>query len=434
MTTDPTHILLVEDSRSLARAESQRLKEQLNMPIIVTGSFSETRKVLESGTYPFLAAVVDLNLPDAPDGEAVNLVLGYKIPTIVLTASINSTTRKLFEKKHIVDYIVKGSMIKFDYVIKLIRRLKINHLIKILIVDDMKSNRAIARNMLSPLNFIFEEAENGVHALEQLKKHPDIRLMLTDQEMPKMNGTELVEQIRKKTTMEELAIIGISSASNAYLNTDFLKAGANGFLRKPYFKEELIATVIQQLEQIENIKIIRKAAEEDFLTELFNRRYFFEHGNTLIEEAKRNSKPVLMAMLDIDHFKKVNDTWGHDVGDVAIQFIARTLKKNFHGQNTLVARIGGEEFAVLSTGIHQNLATVLFEKMRRDVCEHNLEVSGGTLKLSLSSGLLFCGSAHHALPASTQLQTLLKESDKLLYRAKETGRNRVYSNLAYHWE
>jgi len=419
-------ILLVEDSQSLAQAEALRIRASSNFPITVAHSLARTKSLLAEFGHTYFAAVADLNLPDAPYGEAVDAILEHKIPTIVLTSTMNESTRRLFEKKPIVDYVVKGGIYKFDYVVKLLGFIHSTERLKVLVVDDLRSNRMVTKMMLEPLRWEILEAEDGLQALECLERHPDIKIILTDQEMPQLNGTDLVEKIRKDFPFDEVAIIGISGTSDLFLNTEFLKAGANGFLQKPYVKEELIATVVQNIERIQNIQALRKAAEEDFLTGLYNRKVFFERGSSWIKQAVHKKQPIALAMFDIDFFKKVNDQWGHDVGDAALVHMAKLLKDTFSSEHTLVARLGGEEFAVIGKNRKRNEVQAEFETFREIIEGTPLPVGDRKLQFTISTGLHWIETHGECVPSTMKfLENRLKVVDDLLYQAKASGRNCV---------
>lgn len=211
-----------------------------------------------------------------------------------------------------------------------------------------------------------------------------------------------------------MAIIGLSAESNSNISAQFLKVGANDFISKPYSYEELICRVTQNLEMLELFESIRNIANHDYLTGMYNRRFFFAEGGDIYAHAKANNVPLLAAMVDVDHFKKVNDSYSHDCGDVVLKRIAEQLKA--HSHQDLVARMGGEEFAILMTGDERSSRERLeaFRKhMEQEVIQYN--------KLNIQVTASIGGTTDFG----GNLDTMLGKADENLYAAKQNGRNQV---------
>ena len=167
--------------------------------------------------------------------------------------------------------------------------------------------------------------------------------------MPGMNGYDLCQKIRETHKKEDLAIIGISSEGNSEMAARFIKSGANDFIVKQSFIiEEFYCRVTQCIENINLIQMTKETAIKDFLTNLYNRRYFFDQGKQSFITSLSKRHPMACAMLDIDHFKQVNDTHGHDMGDKVLQYLS-TILLDFVDTwaEGMVARLGGEEFCIL---------------------------------------------------------------------------------------
>ena len=249
-------ILIVEDSKIISLYMKRSLEESHNFAIIQSYSVAETRAILDSGEHDFFAAVLDLNLPDAADGQVVDLVLAFGIPSIVFTSLIDQKLRLQIEAKGVVDYVLK-SQDAVRQVTDLLVRLEKNQHLKILVVEDSSLLRHMTTSFLERFGFIVLEAANGADALEILEQERDIPLVITDYEMPKMNGFELIGRIRAQWSKNELVIIGISSHENDLLSARLIKAGANDFLAKPFQREELYTRIVQNLETLEYIKQIK---------------------------------------------------------------------------------------------------------------------------------------------------------------------------------
>lgn len=409
-------VLIVEDSKMFSKVITNRITNKLQFDCVTAEDLRDTIKIVEKQDPPFLAAVLDLNLPDAPHGEVVDYITSKNIPTIVLTGTLRDDTRERILDKNVMDYVIKEGFHSIEQVILGIKRIHRNINTTVLVVDDSAVSRKITCKFLKTQKFTIIEAENGEEALQRLKQHPEIKLIITDYNMPVMDGFELVTAVRKEYSMDELSIIGVSSQGNPMLSAKFLKRGANDFITKPYAEEEFFWRVNQSVEILDYIQKVQEAATRDYLTKLYNRRYLFEIGGKLFENAKREHLSLAVAIIDIDFFKKVNDTYGHDSGDAVLKEVSHLLANSFRSSD-VVARYGGEEFCVITTNASAENCFDIFEKIRKKVEELHVHVNDKTLSVTISTGV--CSSIEKSLEAT------LKKADELLYEAKTSGRNKV---------
>ncbi len=250
------YILVVEDSRLFYELISKRISQEFPFECIVKTTYAGAVELLEQRPDDILLAILDLTLPDAHDGEVVEYVTKKNIPTIVVTARVNDEIRDRILHLQVFDYIIKGPH-TLDLLTTCIRRFLRNSKISILVVDDSALARETTAKLLASQYFTVIEACHGIEALQKLEQHQSIRLVLTDFHMPKMDGFELISAIRARYTMDNLAIIGFSARGNSLLSAQFLKRGANDFLSKPYFPEELVWRVNQNIEMLDHIVIQR---------------------------------------------------------------------------------------------------------------------------------------------------------------------------------
>ncbi|MEL0646666.1 diguanylate cyclase [Pseudoalteromonas agarivorans] len=405
-------ILIIEDTPTIARVQ-KHIALKSGYEVDIAESLAQAKELLSKNTY--FCAVVDFILPDAPKGEAVPCTIAAEIPTIVMTGNIDQQTRNTVEKYPIIDYITKENKQAYQYLEKQLMRLPRNESVKVLVVDDSTSTRRYICSLLVRHKYQTIEAKDGVEALEMLKDSPDITVIITDNEMPNMNGDELCTQIRSLYSNDEKAIIGISGADSSALSSLFLKNGANDYLHKPFNSEEFYCRLSQNVDMLEQIATIKRQANTDYLTNLPNRRYFFEEAEKSLKQIKRTNGDGALAMLDIDHFKSINDTHGHDVGDEVLKGLSICFKKYF--KKHLVARLGGEEFAVYFTGVDKQEALKRLEGFRYFIEANSHEFSSAKIKFTISIGFEY-GPIY-------QIDELLKLADLKLYDAKETGRNKV---------
>ncbi|WP_163834862.1 diguanylate cyclase [Spartinivicinus ruber] len=408
-------VLIVEDSPMVWKVLKHLFEARKDLSPSFAANLNEAERYLNNAEKTYLVAVADLNLPDAPNGEVVDRILHANIPCIVLSSSYNDEKREALLDKGVVDYVVKESRYSYEYVIKLIERLQKNQFIKVLVVDDSKSSRAFIRKTLKQHLYQVLEAEDGVDALNVLQQQPDIRLMIVDYNMPNMNGYELVKHIRHKQHNKNLIIIGLSAEGGGALSAKFIKNGADDFLRKPFYHEELHCRLMHNLEEMELFEAVKDAANRDYLTGLFNRRYFFQMAEKVYGNALENNKQLSLAMLDIDYFKKINDSYGHEAGDYVLTKVADVLMQKF--ARFTVARVGGEEFCILFNGLNAEKSKQLLDSFRNLIAEQSLIVRDNVLSITFSIGVT--DNLYNSL------SDMLAKADQCLYQAKQAGRNVV---------
>lgn len=408
-------ILVVEDSPIVTKIIRHVMKSSVDFEAYYADSLAATKLLVEEHKGEFFTALVDLNLPDAPDGEVVDCTLAEKIPTIVLTGSYDDERREALLDKGIVDYVLKEGRYSYDYAVNLIGRLKKNCQIKVLVVEDSDTSRKFICSLLQRQLFQVLEAKDGIEAIKVVIDNPDIKLLITDYNMPKMDGFELVKNLRHKYDKSDLIIIGLSAEGKGALSAKFIKHGANDFLQKPFYHEEFNCRVQHNVESLELVERITYAANCDYLTGTFNRRYFFNVGSDMYAHAKKNGSPLAAVVLDLDHFKRINDTYGHDVGDTVLKVVAGVLKESL--SRFLVARTGGEEFFALLPGLDNDKAISFVSKIRQIVSSTPIPAGDEEIFVTFSSGV--------TNQSFDNLDEMINKADEFLYRAKEAGRNLV---------
>lgn len=408
------HVLVVEDSPIILKILKKLISDIGGFLPFYATSLAEATAIIDRSNQKFFAAIVDLNLPDAPSGEVVEYVLANDIPTIVLTGSYDEKKRDSLFSAGIVDYVVKESRFSYEYAIRLVHRLEKNQAINVLVVEDSLSSRNFIRKLLEKHLFNVYESENGVHAIEMLKSHADIHLMITDYNMPVMDGFELITHIRRTMDKSSLIIIGLSSEGNAHLSAKFIKNGANDFLKKPFMHEEFHCRINHNIEEMELLNRIKDIANKDYLTGLYNRRYFYSESDKIIAQYESTDTPISACLIDIDNFKSINDTYGHDMGDLVLVHIAKILEEKF--ENFFPARFGGEEFAVLLPRLDAEKAAQVVDHVRQTVERSPIDVGDEAISITFSAGVVLF---------QNNMDDTLKEADERLYRAKEAGRNIV---------
>ncbi len=409
-------VLVVDDSQTILTLIKSEIALHSDIEAFYADSYKSAMRLIREHRGQFHAALLDLNLPDAPEGEIVKLANANKIPAVILSATINEELKDRVMKKDVVDFVVKDTPQSVKFAVNAILRTLKNYDTTILVVDDSKLYRETLKNSLQRIHLNVIEAEDGQEALAIIKENKNISLVITDYEMPNMNGIELTYQLRNEYQKDELAIIAMSTIDNSEVVGAFLRFGANDFLNKPFTHYEVVTRINSNLELIDLFTTLKDRANKDFLTGMFNRRYFFDSGIPIFKKNKRKVYPLAIAMIDIDKFKNINDTYGHDVGDDAIKEIKTILDQNLR-ESDLVARFGGEEFCILLEEINIHNVKSLFEKIRAAFESNVIHTNGIDISYTISTGI--CYGILDSLDAMIQL------SDEALYEAKTTGRNKV---------
>lgn len=405
-------VLVIEDSPTSQKVLCH-LISKTGLEPVAAGSLAEAKAVF-GNTSPeeYLCAVVDYNLPDAEDGQAIDFAIAAFIPTVVITGRLDEKTREKVLAKDVVDYIPKENAQVYDYLSRLLQRLEKNKKIGILIVDDSRVTRSMVAALLRRHNFVTYEAVDGLEGLAALRQHSNIKLVISDEEMPNMTGVEMVAELRQTFSKEELAVIGVSSKGSSALSARFIKSGANDYIAKPYCHEEFFCRIVQNIEYIENIEAIRRAANIDYLTGLPNRRHFFNRVNANLKMSPQN---ISLALVDIDHFKSINDNYGHDVGDLALKAVADCFGEHFSDYH--IARFGGEEFCVYVSGVDPQEVLDKVEQFRKAIEAYPIEIANESISCTVSIGMSnnYNGS----------IKETIRLADACLYKAKQNGRNQT---------
>ncbi len=408
-------ILIVEDNKTLAKLLAKKLESALNVTVDIAYSLLETKLFVKR--YSYFLTLLDINLPDAPNGEVVDFVLSKDLPVLVLSANIDKEFRRKILQKNIIDYVNKGGMNDVNYIIHTIERMQKNKKHKVLVVDDSVVFRKQLSQMLSNLFFEVISVAHGEEALAMLDMHPNISLVLTDYNMPVMNGLELTYEIRKKYQKSEISILALSSNQDEEINALFLKQGANDYIKKPFSKEEFSCRINNSIEALENIQEVTNHANRDYLTGLYNRRYFYDAMSSYMETLEHSHEHFALAMIDIDNFKNINDTYGHDAGDRVIVTLSEILRTSTSHRD-IVARFGGEEFCIVLKNINRYSAPEILERIKNEVAAFEFEIAKKTkLHVTISVGA--------TIYEDGTLEESIASADLMLYQAKSQGKNQV---------
>jgi diguanylate cyclase (GGDEF)-like protein len=392
------NVLIVEDNIFYQNILKSKIEK--NFLFAKTFAISTFKELQESKDYDLY--ICDYNLPDSPDGEHIEYLLKQNKDVIVITRYEEEFLSSELKEK-VLEYVIKDDNSMVDYIVRFIKRIYKNQDINVLIVEDSKLVRNFEKRLLERLKLNVFEASNGDEALEIIK-NKNIDLIITDISMPKLDGNELIKEVRKNYKMNELPIIVISSneGNNVFLKS--LKLGANDYLKKPFLKEELIIRINNLLDLYDSFKKINSQLQKDPLTCVYN-RFFLEN---VLENMFNMYEKKSIAMLDIDFFKKINDTYGHQHGDKVLKDFANNIIGVVR-KSDIVVRYGGEEFLIFMPNTSKEEGFIALLKIREAVkkSEFNYTFSGGIAD------------------EGETLAEMIKIADNRLYKAKKEGRNKI---------
>lgn len=292
----------------------------------------------------------------------------------------------------------------------------------VVVVEDEADIRELISYILESRGYQTISFENPVKAMAHLASHP-VDIIVSDVMMPEMDGIEFCSQIKNKNKNTYFILLTAKGEKSDVTNG--LNIGADDYIIKPFDFTEFIARVKAGERIVKNHKRLvylneqlEKMADTDGLTRLKNRRYFITHAQKELNRARRYNHTLAVLMIDIDHFKTINDTYGHLTGDLVLKKLARVLTKHAR-ESDIISRYGGEEFVILIPETNPRKAYFTAEKLRKVIEKTDFTVDKNTISVTVSIGLaLKTPSNDHTL------ETLIDKADKALYQAKNSGRNK----------
>ena len=300
---------------------------------------------------------------------------------------------------------------------------------RLLIAEDDMTSRAVLTAILKKWGYDPVAVEDGSSAWDIMQKPDAPPLALLDWEMPGMNGLEVCRNIRDNNLPSPPYLIILTSRNEKADIVAGLDAGANDYISKPYDNSELQARinvgrrmVDLQTELLDAKNALAHEAMHDFLTGALNRRAILESLSKELKRAARRQSALSIGLCDIDHFKQVNDTYGHQIGDAVLCGFVEAIQKSLRGYD-LVGRYGGEEFLVVapdSTGLKQE---GVYERLRYQIDQLKVATRFGDVNVTVSIGVAGTDDGQ-------TVDHLLAAADAALYRAKKAGRNRVVYTAA----
>jgi len=288
----------------------------------------------------------------------------------------------------------------------------------ILIADDDDSIREMLREVLEDAGYKTLVARNGRAAVALTREHkPDLALL--DVSMPELDGLNACRMIKEDARTAHIPVFLVTAQSDTRSKIKGLNAGATDYITKPFDMNELLARLRGTLAEKSRHDQLSAQALTDSLTSLTNRRGLEQQLDQLLAYVQRHDEPLSVLMVDVDHFKAVNDTFGHDVGDIVLSALAHRALESVRSQD-VVGRFGGEEFLIILPGAAYGAAIAAAERLRAHVANSGIAAPGELLDMTISVGVATVQPDEHI-----ERNALIALADAALYTAKRTGRNRV---------
>ncbi|MGA1845702.1 diguanylate cyclase [Deferribacter abyssi] len=424
------HILIADTSKVSRYVLENYLSEKFRVTSV--SSISEALEIINDIQPDLIIMSYELS-----DGNAFQFCETLKekninIPFIIITSNKEEISKYDAYEYGIIEFLDRDNIDEsivdiVDEIINLYSNINLSDSY-IVVVDDSITQLKFIENILQQTNAKYKLFSNPEKFLKEVEKQtPDICII--DIFMDKIDGIELTKTIRKnKKLMNTRIIIQTGSRESSLIRT-LIVFGADDYLLKPYSPEELILRIINNMkikkinDELDEInKELFLKATTDPLTKLYNRRFILEQLNILIANFNRYLTPFAVLILDLDHFKHINDTYGHDVGDdVLIHFsgiLRATLRKT-----DIIGRFGGEEFLCLIPNVSNNSMATVISKLLHNVRNHKIKTNESTITFTVSIG---CCIFNKNYKTSNEI---IKCADKMLYMAKNNGRNKAYLKI-----
>ena len=396
-----------------------RLEKELGLIVTHCSSMAAVRAIFQSDAAEFALAVLDLNLPDAPNCEALDYVISKGIAPLVFTGSFSDATRDQILAKNVLDYVVKDNPAAIQQLVLAVDRILTSGKTQVLVVDSDPESLQRQVSLIAKQRFQIIAVESGAAALDALDAHGGIDMVVCDLALADMDGFALLDEIRQRHGDDAVRVVGLSTSEDRMVAARFLRAGGDEYIQKPFLVEEFNSRIFHVAAIQKRVQSLHRIAARDYLTDIYNRRYFFEAGPRLVDQAVRRGDPMSIAILDIDQFQRLNDTYGHDAGDFVLTELGAQVKASGLRERDLAGRYGGEEFIVVLTNSDQEQAREVAERIRKKIENHLYNYSGEIIPVTVSMGVSAIKKEHH------DATDLYKDTDKALYESKRTGKNKV---------
>lgn len=408
-------IAIVEKDHSKIDILVSQIKIRMQSEILLCSSVSELLKEIKMSGLTIDGLLLNINEVK----KSYTPLDG--VPTIIISENIPISSKMMLMSQNLLDIVPNYKLHNCKYILRLLQRSRYREKLEVLIVDEEPLMQSlISRNIFS-MGINAKVQDKGSLALETIKREHNVHVLFVDTRLKDCNTELLVRDVREHFNKLELTIICLMQEDHTEEEeVALLHAGANDCIVKrlstPTSLEQFQARVLLSIRQVISYLEMQYMAQRDSMTGAFNRRYFSEVGESVFSNYLRGNVQIAVAMLDIDNFKSVNDTYGHPMGDRAIISLYNMLIEKVR-KTDIVSRFGGEEFCILLIGSEIDHAEMVLERIRSAV--EGLTISDGDKSFS------FTVSVGLATKKQDTLEKMIQIADNCLYEAKESGKNRV---------
>ncbi|AHF98002.1 hypothetical protein DESACE_05840 [Desulfurella acetivorans A63] len=418
-------ILICDDSSTIRAIIKKELQDYYDLEIFDDGIYAYDF-LLKDQRFDF--AIIDGEMPQMGGfellrriKEELNLIF---LPVVILTANEGDYFEKKAFNLGAFDFLKKpfkqGQLLRYllDYFNEELTEGNV------LVIEDSTIQNETICQQLRLKNMQPISANNAVEAMRYLLSGIDIDVILMDIFLPQYTGYDLISILKSDERFSFIPIVGLTAFKEKDILSEILNLGADDFIYKPYNINEFFSRVRANIRISKLIKKLKETSEKDYLTGIYNRRTFFHFLENLTALSVRENKPLSFVILDIDYFKKINDTYGHDIGDFVLKKLAEIVLKMTRRADVF-GRYGGEEFCLALPNTDLYGACLLANKIRSTISQTIMTFNKyKTISFSIT---ISAGVAEFT--KGMEIDTLVKIADKNLYLAKENGRNRVYPIL-----
>nr|WP_306819644.1 diguanylate cyclase [Campylobacter upsaliensis] len=405
-------ILLIDDNKMLGKLLAKKIQNTFNYEVDIAHTMAEAIAMLNN---EYFLSFVDLCLPDAMNGEIVDVVAD-KIPAIVLTASNDTNKREEFMHKNILDYIFKESDTCIDQILDAISTLSYYAKTKVILAMAKLPERNEIKKFLSQRLFKVLVAAHGEEALLYLEDNDDTKLIIADAKMPVVSGEELLAEIRTKYNDDDLGVVLLGEKDDV-AEARVLKNGANDYLIKPLLKELFGCRLDRVLNYMQDKKFIKTYNNLDHTSGLKDHYTFRSEVEDYLNDIANEEQEFAFAFLDIDELKSINDEYGFEIGDSIIKICANEMIAETKGRDIL-GRYSAEKFGILLKNISQERALKILSRIRVNIKNAGILINLDELFFTASLGVVFANSG-------AKLDDLIEKAAKALSAAKDNGRDRI---------
>ncbi len=412
-------VLVAEQEQAVRDMLVQQVFESLGVHADAVNTSSAVRKLLSAQNSDYVLAIVDTRLPDAPEGEVLETLKEYQIPTIAISSSVTEPVAEKLLDRHIIDCVLRRSDEDLDIIADIVKRTLLNSERKIIFYGHNDFNRKSIREMLDIHRYTVIDVRSEAEVRRQLENHRDVTLVLIDDSATQDDELGLINSLRQQYRREDLGVIAVCEEADSSRNARMLKAGANDVLNRPVQTSEFYYRIRQCVESVERVREIKFSNIRDTLTGVYNRDYLFEVGEKMYASAQRGDTSLTMAMLQIDNFDQLTIEHGIEVSNQILKTIAPLLQSELR-KNDVVARYNAGTFVALASNVGDHNAIMVLERIRQLIAKTPIHCGAAVLNITGSIGAT-------TYPDETFV-AMIGNAQKSLAQAIEGGQNSVVVN------